>query len=581
MATLYQLKEEIIQKNDIVELVGEYVKLKRAGSTYAGKCPFHNDKSPSFYVWPRSQSFFCFGCKKGGDVISFLMEIEKITFKEALSLLAKRQNIQYEEYDDPTIARNKKVAESLYELNRQAAIYFFNNLRNKGRYVQKYISERKLMPETVVKFGLGYSLPNDNLYAFFKRKNFADEVILKSGLISTKNKSDIFRGRLMFPIFNEVGKIIAFGGRTLGNDNPKYLNTIENEIFNKRRNLYGINYAKHSKLGGIILVEGYMDVISLNQSGIDNVCASLGTALTVQQVNLLKRYSKDITICYDSDNAGKMAAYRATDLIYNEELALKVFSVPSGKDPDEFVKAHGKEEFLNSLSNMSIDAIEFKMEYLKQKYDLSKEADKALYLDEVLVEVLDKIDSKIKQEIYMKKIKDEFNISIDALHQKINILNSKKQLLQVNKPEGVNEIDNINNCEKYILRILIENSSSFNHVKENLKEEYFLDADFKIIYGIISEIIQQNKIISAETIRSKIPEESYLKVSEKLAVIMNFDFLDSNYNIDKAIDEILLKINKDFLERELKKASRNSDWDAMKNLGRKLTELNNYFSRKE
>lgn len=581
MATLYQLKEDIIQKNDIVDLVGEYVKLKRAGSTYVGKCPFHNDKSPSFYVWPKSQSFFCFGCKKGGDVISFLMEIEKITFKEALSVLAKRQNIDYEEHEDPTISRNRKVAESLYELNRQAALYFFNNLKSKGRLAQHYIIERKLLPDTVIKFGLGYSLPNDSLYAFFKKRHFSDEVILKSGLVSSRNKADIFRGRLMFPIFNEVGKIIAFGGRTLGNEKPKYLNTIENEVFNKRRNLYGLNYAKHSKLAGVILVEGYMDVISLNQSGIDNVCASLGTALTVQQVNLLKRYSKDITICYDSDNAGRMAAYRATDLIYNENLALKVFLVPNGKDPDEFVKAHGKEEFLNSLNNMSIDAIEFKMEYLKQNYNLSREADKALYVDEVLTEVVDKIDSKLKQEIYMKKLQKQFNISIEALQQKISILNSKKSLTEVYDTNYTNQFENINECEKYILRILIENSSIYNRVNDDLKEEYFLDKDFRIIYGIISEIIQQNKIISAEAIRSRISEENYLKVSEKLAIIMNFRLLDSSLNIDKAIDEILLKINKDFLERELRKASKNSDWNTMKQLGERLTKLNNYFSRKE
>ena len=351
------LVEEIRMKNDIVDVISGYVKLTRRGSSYFGLCPFHNEKSPSFSVSPGKQMYYCFGCGAGGNVFNFVMEYENYTFGEALKHLADRAGVQLPKIEYSGEAKKKAERRAaLLEINKLAAGYFYYQLRREsGRQAHEYLTGRGLSEETIRKFGLGYSDKySDDLYKYLKSKNYSDELLRDSGLFNVDERRgmyDKFWNRVIFPIMDVNNRVIGFGGRVMGDGKPKYLNSPETTIFDKSRNLYGLNFAKQTRKRELILVEGYMDMLSIYQAGFHNVVASLGTAFNQEHARTLKRFADDVILLYDSDEAGTNAALRAIPVLVKNGFHVKVTQVPDGKDPDEFIKAKGAAEFSKLLVN--------------------------------------------------------------------------------------------------------------------------------------------------------------------------------------------------------------------------------------
>ncbi|MBO7563246.1 MAG: DNA primase [Clostridiales bacterium] len=352
-----EVVEEIISRSDIVSVVGQYVQFtKSSGQNQFGLCPFHSEDTPSFSVSVNKQIYYCFGCHKGGNVVNFIMEIEHLTYIEALKFLAEKAGITIPEPDDANYRKEEQLRKRLKEVLLEAARYYYKSFKSeKGEEARKYLQKRAISPSTATKFGLGYA-PDEwsGLYNHLVSKNFSQYEIQKSGLFVTKNGKtfDLFRGRLMFPIFNAMGELIAFGGRIIGDGQPKYVNSPETPVYSKQRNLYALNFAKQSKMKQIIVVEGYMDVISMHQAGVTNAVASLGTALTERQLDLLERYCEEVILFYDSDRAGQNAAVRGLKMLMERKkkhtgmtTQVRVAKVPNGKDPDEFIREYGKDEF--------------------------------------------------------------------------------------------------------------------------------------------------------------------------------------------------------------------------------------------
>jgi len=349
-----QIIEEVRLRNDIVEVVSGYVKLEKKGRSYWGLCPFHNEKTPSFSVEPNKQFFYCFGCNKGGSVIHFIMNIENLEFVEALKFLADRAGIALPETEDPQEREKAEQRKVILEINRQAARFYFRSLAGKdGLKAQNYLKKRGLLAKTIKQFGLGYAPAEwDGLTRELLKQHFPADLLIKSGL-SIRAKSgelvDRFRDRIMFPIFDIRGNIVGFGGRVLDGSMPKYMNSPDTPVYNKSRELYGLNYARMSPSKRLLIVEGYMDVISLHQAGIDFAVASLGTALTRMQAWILKKYSEEVIIAYDSDSAGQAATMRGLDILEETGCNVKVLILPEGKDPDEYIRIHGPDKFKNLI----------------------------------------------------------------------------------------------------------------------------------------------------------------------------------------------------------------------------------------
>ena len=401
--------DEIKSKVNIVDVIGREVPLKQSGSNFKGLCPFHNEKTPSFMVNEQKQIFNCFGCGEKGDVIHFVQRFNNMEFMEACEKLAEEYNIEIPKHG----TRRKEELSRYYEINSVAARFFFDNLTRCANPGYTYIRKRGISDETIKHFGLGYS-PNswNSLYKYLQSKGVSDDDMLKLGLVTQGKKGvyDKFRGRLMFPIFNTRGKVIGFGGRALGDEMPKYLNSPESEVFLKKNNLYALNFTKKnvSDENQVIMVEGYMDAISLYQNGICNVVASLGTALTENQCQLITRYTKNVVLSYDSDSAGIKAALRGIDVMRSSHANVRILQVTGGKDPDEFVKKYGKQEFLK-LVNGAAPATDFTLEMTKKKYNLSDNLEIIEYIRSC-VPILKKLGA-VEQDLYVKKLASEFDIS--------------------------------------------------------------------------------------------------------------------------------------------------------------------------
>lgn len=368
---------ELLSKNDIVSVISETVQLTPKGSRLWGHCPFHADRSPSFSVSPDKQLFHCFSCKAGGSVIQFIMQSENLSFADAVRRLAQRAGMDMpDEIDDSRLMEQKRRRERIYDANREAALYYNRLLfSSAGTMAQSYLERRGVTAETAKRFGLGYSPEGfDGLFNYLTEKGFSSETLIEAGLASRGRKDpakayDFFRGRLMFPVINAMGKVVAFGGRTMGQDEPKYINTGDTPVYNKRENVYAINLLKGKKLEDVIMVEGYMDVISLHQRGIDNAVASLGTALTNQQARLIKRYASKVYYAYDGDEAGQKAMLRGIDILRATEIEPRVIIIPDGRDPDEFIKEFGRDEFL-ALKDAAITGMAFKLERIAAEHGL-------------------------------------------------------------------------------------------------------------------------------------------------------------------------------------------------------------------
>ncbi len=503
-----ELIEEVRANNDIVDVISQYVILKRSGRNFFGLCPFHKEKSPSFSVSPDKQIFHCFGCGVGGNVIHFVSKIESLDFKDTIELLANRANIELPTLNNYQDDKKAILKEKVYKINEEAAKFYHENLyKQTSKPAQVYIKKRKLDNKTLKAFMIGYSGKFDELYQLLKSKGFGEEEILASSLVNKTDNGkyiDRFRGRLMFPIQDIRGRVIAFGGRVLDDSKPKYINSPENIVYSKGRHLFGLNNAKKGDTKKLIIVEGYMDAISLYQRGITNVVASLGTALTEQQGWLLRKSCEQVIIGYDADGAGQAATLRGLEILQNMGCDMRILQIYGAKDPDEFVVKYGPERFLKCVDN-SISLVEFKVKNLKQGLNLENTNDKIKFLNQI-AKILSNVDNNIEKEIYIDKISLDYNISKEAIYAEVNKLSYSK-----NKDT----------------KILEKPVSSFIR-KEKNEEEKINEATLKREKMLIYILINY-------------PEQSYTKIKD--VVTMNLIKLEKNQQIIKRLYEELEKGN--------------------------------------
>ena len=489
--------EEVRMRNDIVDVISGYVKLKRSGSSYFGLCPFHSEKSPSFSVSPGKQMYYCFGCGAGGSVYTFLMEYENYTFQEAVKVLADRAGIHLPEIEYSREARelaDRKVL--LLEINRQAAKYFYAKLRApEGAAVMKYLKGRGLDDETIRKFGLGYSDKyNNDLYRYLKKLDYSDEVLKESGLFNIDEKRgmyDKFWNRVIYPIMDANSRVIGFGGRVMGDGKPKYLNSPETKIFDKSRNLYGLHVARSSRRKNLIICEGYMDVISMHQAGFTNAVASLGTALTSQQAGLLKRYTDEVLILYDSDDAGVRAALRAIPMLRAAGLATKVVSLKPHKDPDEFIQKEGKEAFEERLQKAE-NSFLFEIRILRESYDMADPQGKSDFFHEVAARLL-KFEDEIERNSYLETVARLYHVQADMLQKLVNRLALKGAGIQeVREPKKSREQrkkEKENGTEK-AQKLMLTWMTGYPEILSGL-EQYLSPEDFSTpLYREVAEMVE-------------------------------------------------------------------------------------------
>ena len=445
-----ELVEEVRAKNDIVDVISGYVRMQKKGANHWGCCPFHNEKTPSFAVNGAKQMYHCFGCGVGGNVFTFVMNYENYTFPEAIKMLADRAgvNLPELEYTEEMKAKENKRAR-LMEINKAAAKFFFYQLRSPGGEIgSSYFQKRELSDETMKKFGLGYSGKSGKyLVQYLKQKGFEDNLIIEAGLATFSERNGLssqFWNRVMFPISDIHGRVIGFGGRVMGDGEPKYLNSPETPVFDKRRNLYGLNFARTSRAGNMIICEGYMDVIAMHQAGFTQAVASLGTAFTSEQANLLKRYTENVLIAYDSDGAGTKAALRAIGLLKDAGLTGKVINMQPFKDPDEFIKNKGKEAFQNRIDNAE-NSFFFEVRILEREFDLKDPEAKTKFYREIAKKLCNFADD-VERENYLEAIAEKYHIGFENLRKLVNsyaaqtglakpVERPKSGLQQKNKPE--------------------------------------------------------------------------------------------------------------------------------------------------
>ena len=417
--------DELIARSDIVDVVSGYVALQRKGGNLFGLCPFHNEKTPSFSVSPDKQIYHCFGCKKGGGVINFIMEIENLTFPEAVRFLAKRANLPVPEDDGPQDGADR-LRRRVLELNRDAARWYYDLLCSpEGAAVQAYLDRRQIRKSIAVRFGMGASPDRwDGLLTAMTRRGYTKEELLAAGLVVNGRNGrlyDKFRNRLMLPVIDTRGDVVGFGSRVIDNSEPKYMNTTETVTYSKRRILYGLNLAKKTKRPNIILCEGNLDVVTLHQAGFDNAVASMGTALTVEQTRLLSRFTKELVLCYDNDNAGQLATQRALELLNNSEFSVKVLKLPNrmvdGKptkqDADDFIKNYGPAAFENLLSG-SENGVEFRMTQIAARYDLTSDEGRIGYAGE-MAEELCRLENAVERDVYTNRAAQTAGLSPEAM----------------------------------------------------------------------------------------------------------------------------------------------------------------------
>lgn len=552
-----ELLDEIKSKNDIIDIVSQYVVLKRSGRNYMGLCPFHKEKSPSFCVSPDKQIFHCFGCGVGGNVIHFIGKIENLNFIESLELLANRAGIELPKSGNAEDDRISRLKSRVYELNKCAAEFYHQNLyKPTAKPAQEYVKKRRLDNRTLKAFKIGYSGRFNELYTELYSKGFTEEEILASCLVN-KNQNgkfiDRFRNRLMFPIFDARDRVIAFGGRVLDDSKPKYINSPEDIVYSKGRHLFAYNLAKKDNPKTIIIVEGYMDAVSLHQRGISNAVASLGTALTEAQGRLLRRSCEKVVIGYDADGAGQAATLRGLEILQNLGCDIRILQIEGAKDPDEFVVKYGPERFQKYVDS-AISLVEFKVKMLKRQLNLENVNDKIKFLNEV-ANILSKIENNMEREVYIDKISLEYKVSKEAIYAEVNKKlygnnQSEKKLerpvttiREVKQDVAEKEVDEkTKKTESLIIYLLINYpDKSFvrleNIVKNNLIKT---EKNRQITNKLYEEHRKGN--INIENIIDLFEDENIVNY---LSGIMssNFEITD----VDKCIDDVMLTYKKEIL----------------------------------
>ena len=550
-----ELIDEIKSSNDIVDTISQYVRLKRSGRNFFGLCPFHKEKSPSFSVSPDKQIFHCFGCGVGGNVIHFISKIENLDFRETLEFLAERSGIELPTSENEQFNKRQVLKDKVFKINEETAQFYHENLyKPTAKAAQEYVKTRKLNNTTLKSFLIGYSGTYNELYKHLKQKGFGDEEILASSLVNKNDRGqfiDRFRNRLIIPIMDIRGKVIAFGGRVLDKSLPKYINSPENIVYSKGRNLFGLNIAKKGNLDKIVIVEGYMDAISLYQRGITNVVASLGTALTEAQGRLLRKYAGQVIISYDSDAAGQAATLRGLEILKNLGCDVRILQMDDGKDPDEYVIKYGSGRF-NLLIEKAISLVEFKIKVLKNKYNLESTNDKIKFLQEI-AKILLNIDSQIELEIQIDNISKNYEISKEAIYAELNKIkynNRKEENKNKVKPNIIKKEDRkIDEAtirrENFIIYLLINgNNEQRQKIKNNIKQEEFKYTLNKEIIKNIYEYIEQNKEIT--NILDNMDDQELIGHFTNL-MADDYEITD----IDKCIEDIINSYNKErMMERK-------------------------------
>lgn len=518
-----EIIEEVRSKNDIVDVISSYVKLQKKGSSYFGLCPFHNEKSPSFSVSREKQMYYCFGCGAGGNVFTFLMEYENYSFQEALKYLADRAGVELPEAEYSKEARERADQKAiLLEINKVAAQYFYVQLKSpQGAHALSYLKDRGLSDEMIHSFGLGYSNKYSNdLYQYLKSKGYRDELIVKAGLVTVDERygvSDKFWNRVMFPIMDSNSRVIGFGGRVMGDAKPKYLNSPETMIFDKSRNLYGLNRARSSRKPYFLLCEGYMDVISLHQAGFSNAVASLGTALTPGHASLIKRYVKEVYLTYDSDEAGTKAALRAMPILKDVGITARIIRMEPYKDPDEFIKHLGAEAFEERIHKAQ-NGFMFGLEVLERDYDLTTPEGKTDFMKEA-AKRLAQFDEEIERSNYIEAVAKTYHVGFEELRKLVLKMAVQTGLAKpVERPKRLDgkskeKEDGHVKSQKILLTWLIEDEGIFNQIRRYITPDDFTGELYKKVAALLYEQYEEKDVNPARIMNHFTDEEEHREVA--------------------------------------------------------------------
>ena len=574
-----EIIEEVRQRNDIVDIISSYVKLKKTGSNYMGLCPFHSEKSPSFSVSGSKQMYHCFGCGVGGNVFTFVMEYENYSFVEAVQYLADRSGVQLPKVEmTPEAKRQADIRNRILEVNKEAAKYYVYQLHTKqGQKALDYLKGRELSDDTILKFGLGFSNKySDDLYQYMKKKGFDDSLLKETGLFTMDEKrgvNDKFWNRVMFPIMDMNSKVIGFGGRVMGDGKPKYLNSPETKAFDKSRNLYGLHLARQARSRSMILCEGYMDVIAMHQAGFSNAVASLGTAFTGLQANLLKRFADEVLLLYDSDEAGIKAALRAIPILKEAGLPAKVVRLKPYKDPDEFIKAQGKEAFQKRLDE-AMNSFYFEIEVLEQNFDLQDPEGKTKFFNEIAKKLL-QFTEKLERNNYIEAIARKYRIAYADLEKLVNHYGAQMVMVpdmekRVQREQrNQKKEDGLREAQKIFLTWLIEEQELFYKLSEFLSEKDFMEEPYHTVAAALFEQFRAQEQVNPAKIINQF--ESKEEQSE-VASMFNRDLSEelTKQEKERALNETVLRIKSHSLEY---RKSHATDISELQNIIKEQAEL--------
>ena len=584
------LIEEIRSRNDIVDVISSYVKLKKQGATYFGLCPFHNEKSPSFSVTPGKQMYYCFGCGEGGNVYSFIMKYENYSFVEAVKMLADRAGITLPEAEYSEEERKRAdLRANLLEINKKAAMYFHHQLKSeKGKIGLKYFNERGLDNETIVRFGLGYSTKTSNdLYQYMKTFGYSDDILKESGLFSFSEKGtyDKFWNRVMFPILDINSRVIGFGGRVMGEGEPKYLNSPETKIFEKSRNLYGMNFARISRKPYLLICEGYMDVIALHRAGFTNAVAALGTAFTDQHAMLIKRYVKEVVLTFDSDGAGRKAALRAIPILKRAGIAMKVLDMTPYKDPDEFIKNLGADEYQKRIDN-AMNSFIFEIKMMREQYDLDDPHAKAEFYNNVANKLLEFPD-ELERNVYIEAVSKEFMIPFESLDKMVKKLalsySGEGYTDRYNENEVNGEIerdlkkskkhleDGVKQAQKILLTWLIEDENIYGKIKDIISEKDFVEPLYYTVAKMLFEQLESGAINPAKILNQFTEEDEHREAAELFNTSLREEM--SSQEKEKALNDTVYKVKKNSLDYASRNAKEVSELQEIINEQKKLQKI--------
>ena len=558
--------EEVRTKNDIVDIVSGYVKLQKKGSNYFGLCPFHNEKSPSFSVSPSKQMYYCFGCGAGGNAITFLMEYENYSFPEALQVLADRAGVELPKEEMTKEARAQAdLRATLLEINKLAANYFYYQLKQpQGKLGYDYLTGRKLSDATILHFGLGFAnKTSDDLYRYLKSKGYKDEILKETGLVSIEERGthDKFWNRVMFPIMDVNNRVIGFGGRVMGDGAPKYLNSPETRLFDKSRNLYGLNYARSSRKKYMLICEGYMDVIAMHQAGFTNAVASLGTAFTSQHAMLIKRYTDQVILTYDSDGAGVKAALRAIPILKEVGISCKVLNMKPYKDPDEFIKNMGAEAFQERIDQAQ-NSFLFEIEVLKRDYNLEDPEQKTNFYNAVARKLLE-FPEALERDNYTQAVAREQLIPYQELKQLVSRLSSRivpgAEQTQTREEFSPRERkkekeDGARQSQRLLLTWLIEDPKLFDKIEGIITPDDFREDLYHQVAQMVFDGHARGDVNPAGILNHFINDEEQYK---EVAALFNASLKESLNNEEqkKAFSETVIKVRKHSLDEASRNAS--------------------------